>query len=311
MKARADASFAALVVLAGIAAGAVGVAATALGGGVAGLGALIAGWASACIFLVRETGRLPPDVLLLVILVTATLIVFAHTALRALLERRTLVRLTRSARETVLCGVPIRVVPSRRIAAFCAGVLRPRVYLTEGLVRALDVTELEVVVRHEAAHADMRAPLKSLLARVIARSFFWLPTLRDLEAVYTLTAELAADEVAVEATSQRTVVSALDRVLDSSPAVGFANVADARIERLLDPAVSPPQLVSRARLALTVVMLALVGWLAAARPHLTIAEQSHLHALAGTALVHGLVWERLVVVVLGAVGIVAWRRRAR
>ena len=81
----------------------------------------------------------------------------------------------------------------------------------------------------------MRAPLKSLLARVIARAFFWLPTLRDLEAVFTLTAELAADEVAVEATSQLTVASALDRVLDSSPAVGFANVADARIERLLDP----------------------------------------------------------------------------
>jgi hypothetical protein len=76
VKARADASFAALVVLAGLAAGAVAVTVVALGGGgVAGLGAVVAGWGSACVFLVRETGRLPPAVLLVVVLVSATLIV--------------------------------------------------------------------------------------------------------------------------------------------------------------------------------------------------------------------------------------------
>ena len=47
MKARADASFAALVVLAGLAAGAVGVTVVALGGsGVAGLGAVVVGGAA-------------------------------------------------------------------------------------------------------------------------------------------------------------------------------------------------------------------------------------------------------------------------
>ena len=61
---------------------------------------------------------------------------------------------------------------------------------------------------------------------------------------------------------------------------------------------------------LTVGMLALVGWLAAARPQLPVGEQGHLHALAGTALLHGFVWERLVVVSLAVTMVVAWRRRS-
>ena len=59
VKARADASFVALVVLAGLAAGAVGVTVVALGGsGVAGLGAVVAGWGSACVFLGARGGRM-------------------------------------------------------------------------------------------------------------------------------------------------------------------------------------------------------------------------------------------------------------
>lgn len=315
MTGRADATLAALVALAGLAAAAVASSLLALGGGGAtDLAEMVAGWFSACIMFFLEARHIPAAVLLIVLLVSASTVSLLATVLGAIVEQRSLARLVRPARGERLFGVPVLVLASRRPAAFCSGLIRPRVYVTEALLRSLERDELEAAVRHEAAHAAAYVPLKSLVARLLARTFFWLPTLGDLEARFTLTAELAADDAAIRATSSRAVAAALARVLDSSsPATGFASLADARIEKLLDPSVTIPPLLSRARLALTGVALVVVVALAVSPPHLGAAEREHLHVLAGSALLHRLLWQRFAIVAgvaaVASVALVSRRRR--
>ena len=312
MKARADAVFAALVFVSGCAAGAIGAAFAALGlGGLAGIGALLAGWVSACVLFVLETKRIPASVLLVALIGTVTTASLAWTLGRAGWEQRRLARLRKTARREVWDGREIWLVPSTRAAAFCAGLIQPRIYLTTGLVESLEREEIDAVVRHEAAHAEAYVPLKALVARLFARTFFWLPALRDLESSYTLTAELAADEAAIRATSAQAVAAALTHVLDASiPAIGFANLSDARIDKLLDPAVAPPRILSTPKLALTLLALAGLSVLAVRSPQIGGTEQVHLHTLTSAALFHRLLWERLLfVVALVVTSMVVVRRR--
>jgi Zn-dependent protease with chaperone function len=314
VKARADAVFAALVFISGCATGAIGAAIAALGlGGLAGVGALLAGWVSACVLFVLETKRIPASVLLVALIGTATTASLAWTLGKAGWEQRRLARLRKAARSEIWEGRVVWLVPSTRAAAFCAGLINPQIYLTSGLVDSLEDEEIRAVVRHEAAHAEAYVPLKALVARLFARTFFWLPALRDLESSYTLTAELAADEAAIRATSKQAVAAALTRVLDASaPAIGFANLADARIDKLLDPGVAPPRVLSAPKLALTLLALAGVAVLAVRSPQIGGSEQMHLQAMTSSALFHRLLWERLLfVVALLTAGTLLVRRRRR
>jgi uncharacterized membrane protein len=294
MKARADAVFAALVFISGCAAGAVGAAIAALGaGGLAGVGAVLAGWVSACVLFVLETRRIPVLVLLVTVIGTATLTSLAWTLAKTFVDQRRLARLRESARQEVWDGHAVWLLPSTRAAAFCAGLTRPQIYLTDGLVSTLEPEEIRAVVRHEAAHADAYVPLKALVARLFARTFFWLPALRDLES------------------SKQAVAAALTRVLDASaPAVGFANLADARINKLLDPGVAPPRILSAPKLALSLLGLAGVAALAVRSPQIGGSEQMHLHAMTSAALLHRLLWERLLfVTALVTAGVLLAQRR--
>lgn len=80
--------------------------------------------------------------------------------------------------------------------AFCAGLLRPRVYLTTGALAALDQSALEAVLIHERHHARRRDPLRLAAGRVIAASLFFIPTLTALVRRQQALAELSADESA-------------------------------------------------------------------------------------------------------------------
>jgi hypothetical protein len=124
---------------------------------------------------------------------------------------------------------------------------------------------------------------------------------------------LAADEAAIRATSKQAVAAALTRVLDASvPAIGFANLADARIGKLLDPGIAPPRVLSAPKLALTLLALAGVAVLAVRSPQIGGSEQMHLRAMASSALFHRLLWERMLFVfALLTAGTLLVRRRRR
>jgi Zn-dependent protease with chaperone function len=91
------------------------------------------------------------------------------------------------------------VIHGERPHAFCAGLLRPVVYVSTGAIQELGDEELEAVLAHEHLHRVRRDPLRIASARVLGEALFFLPVLRRLAARYATLAELAADEHAVAA----------------------------------------------------------------------------------------------------------------
>jgi Zn-dependent protease with chaperone function len=83
--------------------------------------------------------------------------------------------------------------------AFCAGLLRPAVYVTTGALRRLSGDQLAAVLAHEHLHRARRDPLRIVSARVLGEALFFFPVLRGLTRRYCTLAELAADDHAVAA----------------------------------------------------------------------------------------------------------------
>ena len=109
------------------------------------------------------------------------------------------------------------IVADPRPVAFCAGLLRPGVFVTTGALERLQPDELSAVVEHEAHHALRRDPLRLLIAQVLADAFA-IPTLRDLPERQHATADLAADAAAVAAAGTPSPLArALQRLPDPRP----------------------------------------------------------------------------------------------
>jgi hypothetical protein len=89
------------------------------------------------------------------------------------------------------------VVRDRKLHAFCAGYLRPRVFISTGTQHTLAAAELDAVLAHEAHHRLRRDPLRIAAARALCEALFFLPVLRRLTERYCALAELSADAAAV------------------------------------------------------------------------------------------------------------------
>jgi hypothetical protein len=91
------------------------------------------------------------------------------------------------------------VIADERPRAFCAGLLRPRVYVSTGALELLDDEALGAVLAHERAHVRRRDPLRVACGRVIAGALFYVPGLAELHRRQMALAELSADERAIAA----------------------------------------------------------------------------------------------------------------
>jgi Zn-dependent protease with chaperone function len=121
-----------------------------------------------------------------------------------------------------------------RPQAFCAGFLRPRVYVSTGALDALDEQELEAVLAHEHQHARLRDPLRVFCVRVLAEALFFLPALRRLADRYSSLSEIAADAAAVRASGgdRRPLASALLR-FGEAPNPAVVSIGPERVDHLL------------------------------------------------------------------------------
>ncbi len=161
-------------------------------------------------------------------------------------------------------GKRVELVADDRAYAFCAGYLRPRIFLSTGALVRLTERELAAVVAHEAHHRDRRDPLRLLLAESLAEALFFLPVLRRLGDRYRQLAELAADEAAVRAVGGcRPLAAALLRVSAQDDG-SVVSMASERVDHLLGERphwrlARPPMLLS----ALALSALALAGLVAA------------------------------------------------
>jgi hypothetical protein len=89
------------------------------------------------------------------------------------------------------------VIDDDRPQAFCAGLVRTRVYVSSGAVDLLEAPELAAVLAHEREHARRHDPLRLVCGRVLASGLFFIPALRHLSQRQHALAELSADEAAV------------------------------------------------------------------------------------------------------------------
>lgn len=126
----------------------------------------------------------------------------------------------------------VTVIHDHEPRAFCAGLVRPRIYVSTGTLDALRADELQAVIAHERHHADQRDPLRIFMTRVLADSLFFLPAARRLGERYAALAELAADRAAVRAAGDPApLASALLSFEAANPAV--VGIAPERVDHLM------------------------------------------------------------------------------
>jgi BlaR1 peptidase M56 len=169
------------------------------------------------------------------------------------------------------------VVPDARPRAFCAGLLRPQVYVSAAAVAILDQAALTAVLAHERHHARRRDPLRFAAGRVLVQALFFLPEFGLLLERQQALAELSADESAVAGVSANR--SALARAMlsfsDAPTSGGASGIDPARIDYLLGepPNLRFPALLCLAAvgiLALLVTVAVLAGRVASGSATLTL-----------------------------------------
>jgi len=166
--------------------------------------------------------------------------------------------------------------------AFCAGLLRPRVYVSTGALALLDDAALSAVLAHERHHARRRDPLRLAAGRVLARAVFFLPELGDLVERDQALAELSADESAVnELPANRSALARAMLSFSDTPAHGDSTGIDpARVDYLLG---DPPSwrfptllcLVATSVLVLLLTIAVLAGRVASGSATLALPFLSH------------------------------------
>jgi Zn-dependent protease with chaperone function len=128
----------------------------------------------------------------------------------------------------------VSVIDESDPQAFCAGYLRPRVYISRGALGLLDGDELTAVVSHENRHRRTRDPLRLALGRLLSDALFFMPAMRPLGDRYAQIAEYKADEAAVRASDGEPapLASALLAFEAASPP-GVASISNERVDALL------------------------------------------------------------------------------
>jgi len=204
------------------------------------------------------TGDVRPVRVLLVALAIFDVVLVARAAFLLVSgirrQRRFIARLpVRAERE--LAGRSVCVVGSARAMAFCAGLLRPRIYLSEGALARLRPAELDAIVVHEAHHAARRDPLRILVARAIGSAF---------GSREQALADLAADAAAARRVGDAPLASAL--LAFDAEAAGIAAV---RVDHLTGdaPRIEVPRALAVAAGAVVCALLGELVWTLAVPGH--------------------------------------------
>lgn len=128
----------------------------------------------------------------------------------------------------------VSVIDDASPQAFCAGYVRPRVYISRGALELLSDDELEAVLSHEERHRSTRDPLRFACGRLLSEALFFLPALRPLGDRYAQLAEQEADRAAVRASAgERGPLAAALLAFDEATPAGGAGISNERVDSLL------------------------------------------------------------------------------
>jgi beta-lactamase regulating signal transducer with metallopeptidase domain len=170
------------------------------------------------------------------------------------------------------------VVESSAPCVMLAGVVRPRLVISSGVVASLTPEQLSAVVRHERAHGISHDNLKRLLVLAAPGILPFAHGLRHLERAWAKLSEWAADDRAAAGKARRSLslASALVCVArlgstSAAPALAASLMAEGaelseRVDRLLNPTrriprgrPSEPVLIASAGLLLAGALVAVVA----------------------------------------------------
>jgi beta-lactamase regulating signal transducer with metallopeptidase domain len=207
---------------------------------------------------------------------------------------RSLMRSLRHLRQCRLRSHEMRLPGERKAAwvidgsapcVLLAGLFRPRVVISRGVVSALTASQLAAAIRHERAHGVSHDNLKRLLVRITPGILPFASGFGNLERAWARISEWAADDRAAAGKPQRSLslAAALVRVArlgSAAPAPELstslmANAADLseRVDRLLRPARGPARHGQREP-----ILTALAGLLVSGALIAVIAHPVTLHA---------------------------------
>lgn len=121
-----------------------------------------------------------------------------------------------AGRETLLDGeiAPVLVVSQESPLLALAGVIRPRLMVSIGVISALTAEQLHAALRHESAHRTSRDNLKRLLFLLVPDIFPFSRSFASLERSWSRLSEWAADDQAAGGDPRRalSLAGALVRV---------------------------------------------------------------------------------------------------
>lgn len=163
------------------------------------------------------------------------------------------------ARTATAAGIDrLRCVAAGAPIAFCAGILQPTVYISDGAISMLSESELTAVLHHEADHARRGEPARRASRDAMADALAFLPIMRWWSNRRIERAELDADAAAERAAGKSALAGAL--LVMTTPVHGlpaFTGQVELRARRLLVGQIE------RSRPPRTVWARSLVGaWLA-------------------------------------------------
>jgi len=126
--------------------------------------------------------------------------------------------------------------------AFCAGILRPTVFVSEGAMAALSSSELLAVLLHEADHARRREPALRAARNAASEVFVFLPIVRWWSDRQITRAELTADASAEKIVGRPALAGALlVMTAPPIPLAAFVGHAELRAQRLLGMRIDEPK----------------------------------------------------------------------
>lgn len=141
-----------------------------------------------------------------------------------------------------LQGKLVTVLNTSAPLAFTAGMLRPKIYLSQGLLDSLSDTQQVCVITHENAHKSARDPMQKWLFSIFS-AYYPVYIRQPYRQAFDLAAELQADYKACNVADPLDVATTLIQVgkwrVGESPDLGVAFGQDflrQRVQYLLNPA---------------------------------------------------------------------------
>jgi Zn-dependent protease with chaperone function len=127
----------------------------------------------------------------------------------------------------------INVIDDPAPHAFCAGYLRPSIYVSTGALAILSDDELAAVLAHEDHHRTLRDPLRLAFSRILSQALFFLPVLPSLGDRYRDLAEERADDAAVRAAGDAAPLASALLAFDAAAPRGTSGISPGRVDSLL------------------------------------------------------------------------------